>query len=86
MNQKELTSQGDFSSDMVLGLYELTNEIISANSVDKVIDSVINTIRSITGCMRISVMLLSEDGEYLYIRKAIGIDESIIKSTKIKVG
>jgi hypothetical protein len=86
MNQKELTTQGDFASDTMLRLYELTNEIISADSVDRLIDSVINTIRNITGCMRISVMLLSEDGNYLYIRKAIGIDESIIQSTKIRVG
>jgi len=86
MNQKELSAAGDLASDTMLRLYELTNEIISAESVDRVIDSVIHTIKNLTGCMRISVMLLSEDGEYLYIRKAIGMDESVIRSTKIKVG
>ena len=43
-------------------------------------------IKRITGCLRISVMLLSEDGSYLYIKKAIGLNEDIIKSTKIKIG
>ena len=61
-------------------------ELASKESLDDVLDHIINFIKKITECLRISIMLLSEDGEYLYIRKAFGISQEIIKGTKIRVG
>jgi response regulator RpfG family c-di-GMP phosphodiesterase len=67
-------------------LYDFTNKLTSLDNLNDVIDNVIKTIKNITGCMRISVMLLSDDDETLYINKAIGIHEDIIKSTRIRIG
>jgi response regulator RpfG family c-di-GMP phosphodiesterase len=67
-------------------LYDFTNKLTSLDNLNDVVDTVIKTIKNITGCMRISVMLLSDDDETLYIKKAIGIREDIIKSTRIRIG
>ena len=83
---QDLLTKNELKKDMLFELYEFTNEIISVDSLDSVIDAVIKMIKKVTGCLRISIMLLSEDGNYLYIKKAIGLDEDIIKSTKIKIG
>jgi response regulator RpfG family c-di-GMP phosphodiesterase len=67
-------------------LYEFTNKLTSLDSLNDVIDTTIRTIQNITGCSRISVMLLADDDQYLYIKRAIGLEEDIIKSTRIRVG
>jgi response regulator RpfG family c-di-GMP phosphodiesterase len=67
-------------------LYDFTNKLTSLDNLNDVVDTIIKTIKNITGCMRISVMLLSDDDETLYIKKAIGIREDIIKSTRIRIG
>ena len=67
-------------------LYEFTNELTSLDSLNDVIDTTIRAIKNITDCNRISVMLLNEDDEYLYIKRAIGLEEDIIKSTRIRIG
>ena len=76
----------DLSSAMLHKLYDFTNEIVSLDTLNKVLDAVIKFLRKITGCLRISIMLLSEDGTHLYIRKAIGLETDVIKSTSIKIG
>jgi response regulator RpfG family c-di-GMP phosphodiesterase len=73
-------------SEKLRKIYDFTNKLISLDSLNNVVDAVINMIRKISGCTRISVMLLSDDGKYLYIKKAVGLKEDIISSTKIKVG
>jgi HD-GYP domain-containing protein (c-di-GMP phosphodiesterase class II) len=83
---QDLITKSELKKDMLFELYEFTNEIICVDSLDSVIDAVIKMIKKVTGCLRISIMLLSEDGNYLYIKKAIGLHEDIIKSTKIKIG
>jgi response regulator RpfG family c-di-GMP phosphodiesterase len=67
-------------------LYEFTNKLTSLDSLNDVIDTTIRAIQNITGCSRISVMLLADDDQYLYIKRAIGLEEDIIKSTRIRVG
>ena len=67
-------------------LYEFTNKLTSLDNLNDVIDTIIRTIKKITGCTRISVMLLSDDNHYLYIRRAIGLEEDIIRSTRILFG
>ena len=84
--QKERKRATELNNRMLLKLYEFTNTLISLDSLDSVMDSVIKMIQSLTGCMRISIMLLSEDRKYLYIKKAIGLEEHIVKSTRINVG
>jgi response regulator RpfG family c-di-GMP phosphodiesterase len=71
---------------MLTKLADFTNRLVSMDSLNEVLHEVISTIKDVTGCTRISVMLLSDDGNYLYIKKAIGIDQNIIKSTRIGVG
>jgi hypothetical protein len=71
---------------MLHKLYDFTNEIVSLDTLNKVLDAVIVFLRRISGCLRISIMLLSEDGKHLYIRKAIGLETDVIKSTSIKIG
>lgn len=71
---------------MLTKLADFTNRLVSMDSLNEVLHEVIKTIKDVTGCTRISVMLLSDDGNYLYIKKAIGIDQDIIKSTRIGIG
>jgi len=79
-------NNNDVSGWILRRLYYFTNELISLDSLNDVIDYIIRMIKDVTGCLRISVMLLSDDGKYLYIKKAIGLKEEIIRSTRIKVG
>ncbi len=76
----------DLGSAMLHKLYDFTNEIVSLDTLNNVLDAVIKFLRKVTGCLRISIMLLSEDGTHLYIRKAIGLETDVIKSTSIKIG
>jgi len=79
-------SNDERSGRLLNSLYYFTNELISLDSLNDVLDYIIKMIKEATRCLRISVMLLSEDGRYLYIKKAIGIKEEIIRSTRIKIG
>jgi HD-GYP domain-containing protein (c-di-GMP phosphodiesterase class II)/DNA-binding NarL/FixJ family response regulator len=76
----------ELSSSMLLKLYKFTNKLISLDSLNDVLDAVIEMLQSVTGCLRISIMLLSADSKYLYIKRAIGLDKEIVRSTKLKVG
>jgi hypothetical protein len=82
----KVDDKNDLSSAMLHKLYDFTNEIVSLDTLNKVLDAVIKFLRKFTGCLRISIMLLSEDGKHLYIRKAIGLETDVIKSTSIKIG
>jgi response regulator RpfG family c-di-GMP phosphodiesterase len=73
-------------SEKLKKIYDFTKSLIALDSLNEIIDEVIRITRRISGCRRISVMLLSDDGKYLYIKKAVGLKEDIISSTKIKVG
>lgn len=73
-------------SEKLSKIYDFTNKLISLDSLNNVVEAVIKMFKKFSSCTRISVMLLSDDGEYLYIKKAVGLNEEIISSTKIKVG
>jgi len=73
-------------SEKLSKIYDFTNKLISLDSLNDVVEAVIKMFKKFSSCTRISVMLLSDDGEYLYIKKAVGLNEEIISSTKIKVG
>jgi response regulator RpfG family c-di-GMP phosphodiesterase len=84
--QRERKRTTELGSRTLLKLYEFTNTLTSLDTLDRVMEAVIRMIQSVTGCMRISIMLLSEDGQYLFIKKAIGLEEEVVKTTRIKVG
>ncbi|RKY00560.1 MAG: hypothetical protein DRP54_05255 [Spirochaetes bacterium] len=78
----ELLGNSNATEDII----NVIGELASKESLDEVLDHVIWFIKKITDAIRISIMLLSDDGEYLYIKKAMGLSSDIIKGTKIKIG
>jgi len=82
----EMKREHETGAAMLQKLYEFTNEIISLDSLGSVLDAAISFLKKVTGCARISIMLLSEDGNHLAIKKAIGLERDVIESTHVKIG
>jgi response regulator RpfG family c-di-GMP phosphodiesterase len=86
LSSDEEQSSSHSRAETLSNLYQFTNTLTSLDSLNDVIDTTIRTIQTITGCSRISVMLLADDKRSLYIRRAIGLQEDIIRSTRIREG
>ncbi|MCA9410080.1 MAG: sensor domain-containing diguanylate cyclase [Candidatus Omnitrophica bacterium] len=65
---------------------EIGNVIVSTFDVDTVLRLIVRGIRDVTGADACSIMLLDEEGEYLFIRASEGIPEDIAKTVRIRKG
>lgn len=66
-------------------LADFTNRLVSMNNLNEVLLEVIKTIREVTGCVNTSVMLLSENGRHLFVKKAVGPDGDRVESSIIDI-
>ncbi len=64
-------------------LYEGMRDLNETHSQDKVLDVLINCVRSLTDAGRISIMLTDTDGKNLVCKRALGIDPEVVNSIKI---
>ena len=72
--------------DTFMFLYELTERFITAKSEDEILRILLNASRDYAGADRVSIMMYDEKNNVLEIKKAIGIEDSIIRKTRIRPG
>jgi len=70
----------------IFAIYKFANQLNSMNSLEDVVNSVVNFIADFMFSKRVSIMLLDEKGEYLTIKGHIGLDEEIARKTRIRKG
>jgi response regulator RpfG family c-di-GMP phosphodiesterase len=67
-------------------IYKFANKLNSMDSLDDVVNSVVNFVADFTFSKRVSIMLLDEKAEYLTIKGATGLEEEIVRKTRIRRG
>ena len=70
----------------IFAVYKFANQLNSMDSLEDVVNSVVNFVADFLFSKRVSVMLLDEKGDYLTIKGASGLEEEIVKKTRIKRG
>ncbi len=70
----------------LIPLYELIERFIKAESEQEILEELVDAIKRHIGAERISVMIYDEKEGVLRIRAATGLDQEIIKKTKIRPG
>jgi len=70
----------------IFAIYKFATQLNSMDSLEDVVNSVVNFVADFLFSKRVSVMLLDEKGEYLTIKGACGLEEEIVKKTRIKRG
>jgi HD-GYP domain-containing protein (c-di-GMP phosphodiesterase class II) len=67
-------------------IYRFANQLNSLDSLDAVLESIVEFLADFMVSERVSIMLLDEKGEYLTIATAAGLGEDIIQNTRIRRG
>jgi putative nucleotidyltransferase with HDIG domain len=67
-------------------LMRIANEINLKKDLNQTLDFIVRVLTQLTNSQRISIMLLDEAKQKLSIKRAIGIDENIVKSVSVKAG
>jgi len=70
----------------IFAIYKFANQLNSMDSLEDVVNSVVNFVADFMFSKRVSIMLLDEKGEYLSIKGAIGLEEEIVRKTRIRRG
>ena len=70
----------------IFAIYKFANQLNSMDSLEDVVNSVVNFVADFMYSKRVSIMLLDEKGEYLSIKGAIGLEEEIVRKTRIRRG
>ncbi len=66
-------------------ILQISEKMNSINDINKLVNFIISELTRFLGVKKGSLMLVEEGMQYLVIKAAKGIDEQIIKSTKIKI-
>jgi response regulator RpfG family c-di-GMP phosphodiesterase len=67
-------------------IYRFANQLNSLDSLDAVLKSIVEFVADFMVSERVSIMLLDEKEEYLTISSAVGLEEQIIRDTRIRRG
>lgn len=67
-------------------IYRFANQLNSLGSLTDVLESIVEFVADFMVSERVSIMLLDEKEEYLTIATAVGLDEEIIRNTRIRKG
>ena len=70
----------------MIPLYDLAQSFADVDDLDTLLQRVLNTAITETGADRGSIMLLAEEGDYLYIAAAIGLPDDIVREQRQRVG
>lgn len=73
-------------SDKLIRVFELAREAHSFMESEGCAESILNRTSDILGTELGSVMLLDEKNKELFIKKAKGLDEQIVKRTRVRIG
>lgn len=80
----EFESRVKQKTQLIVSMFNFANELNSYNTLEEVLDCIINAIADFTQSGRISIMLLDKDKKHLVIRKSIGIHPEV--NHKVKIG
>ena len=67
-------------------IYRFANQLNSLDSLNAVLESIVEFVADFMVSERVSIMLLDEEGEYLTIATGVGLEEEIIRNTRIRCG
>jgi len=67
-------------------LLELSRSLTYATNLDEAFDRIITATADLTGCQRISIMLPSDDRQFLFVAKCCGMDDDLTKWVRVPVG
>jgi len=67
-------------------IYKFANKLNSLDTLENVVNYVVDFVADFMYSKRVSIMLLDEKGEYLTIKGHTGLDEQITRNTRIKKG
>jgi response regulator RpfG family c-di-GMP phosphodiesterase len=70
----------------IFAIYKFANQLNSMDSLEDVVNSVVNFVADFMFSKRVSIMLLDEKDEYLTIKGAIGLEEEIVRITRVRKG
>lgn len=71
---------------MWTALLDFSQRVTRHNTIDDILDAIVDTAAELTCSRRISLMLPDDAGRNLRIRRAIGIDDDIRRSVEVPVG
>jgi response regulator RpfG family c-di-GMP phosphodiesterase len=84
--QQDLERKVREQTKTIFAVYKFANQLNQKDSLEDVVSSVVNFVADFMFSKRVSVMLLDEKGEYLTIKGQIGLDEDIVRGTRIRKG
>jgi diguanylate cyclase (GGDEF)-like protein len=64
-------------------LFDFSRELVSATSLETILDATIAAAAELTFCRRVSVMFPDEDGNNLVIVRSMGIDEAVAQRVRL---
>ncbi|MBW2059362.1 MAG: response regulator [Deltaproteobacteria bacterium] len=67
-------------------IYRFANRLNSLDSLEAVLESIVEFVADFMVSERVSIMLLDEKQEYLTIATAVGLEEEIIRNTRVARG
>ncbi len=67
-------------------IYRFANQLNSMDSLDAVLESIVQFVADFMMSERVSIMLLDDEEEYLTIASAMGLTDDIIRETRIRKG
>ncbi len=67
-------------------LYQAGKSLSSTESLDGLLDRIIDLATGVTGAKIGSIMLLQQPENVLFIRAAIGLEEEVVKNTRLNLG
>ena len=67
-------------------IYRFANQLNSLDSLDVVLESIVEFVADFMVSERVSIMLLDEEEEYLTIATAVGLEEEVIRNTRVQRG
>ncbi|KPK98412.1 MAG: hypothetical protein AMK75_06990 [Planctomycetes bacterium SM23_65] len=82
---KKDAAQGSMAKELA-GLYQVSEAISSAVGRDELLNMIFRMALIQTGATRGSILLKDDTGRYLRIVTAVGLDEEIVSSVRVRVG
>lgn len=67
-------------------LYNFTRDINEADCKDAILDLIVDAVKKVTGCNRVSILLKEQDESVLACAKSLGISESIAAGIRVASG
>ncbi len=81
---EHLVTEIDSRTSRLRTLYHFTRALNEAGTSNEILQLIVDAVKDVTGCQRISILLKDEDGGHLSCHCATGIDPQLAK--KIRVG